>query len=130
MQCVPFQNKQDTMYGLTFCRSAAGGTIGIGAHFQNYSSTGYQSSYSIWKGQSSGFHLHIRFKPGERVTAVWIVSCKGGFFDYPYLAVSNIREHVVLKSKIISCILLSLTFRYRQARVTFMSWRHNFRKPE
>lgn len=84
------------MYGLTVCCSTAGGIIGIGAHFRHYSTTGNQSTYSIWKGQPGGCYLHIRFKSKERVITVWILPCKEGFFDYPYPGVINIYENIVL----------------------------------
>lgn len=101
MRCVPFKEREATMYGLTVCCSAAGGIVGIGAHFRHDSTAGNQSSYSIWKGQSGGCYLHLRFRSQERVTAVWIISCKGDFFDYPYLGVSNIYRNLELRSKIV-----------------------------
>lgn len=94
MRYVPFTEKGATMYGLTFCCSPSGGIIGLGAHFRRRSEVGVQSSYSIWQGQNRGCMnrgcmLHIRLKPKERITAIWVLACKGGFFDYPCLGVSN-----------------------------------------
>ncbi|CAI7617083.1 unnamed protein product [Penicillium pancosmium] len=71
------------MYGLTVACSAAGGVVGIGTHFRYYSTA----------GQSGGCYLHIRLKPKERVTAVWILFCQEGFFDYPYLGISSSEGH-------------------------------------
>ena len=89
MRHVPFMEKGATMYGLTVSCSRAGGIIGLGTHFHRYSEAGIRSSYSTWQGQYKGCILHIRLQPKEQITAIWVLSCKSGFFDYPYLGVSD-----------------------------------------
>lgn len=77
------------MCGLTVCCAVDGGVIGFGTHFRRCSEVGVHSSYSTWQGQHEGCIIHIRLKAKERVTAVWTLFYNGGFFDYPYLRVSD-----------------------------------------
>lgn len=83
--------KGASLYGLTVCCSASGGIIGLGAHLRRHSGDSDQSSYSIWQGRSNGCNLHIRLKPNERIAAIWVLSCKASFFEYPYLGVSDLE---------------------------------------
>ncbi|KAJ5113853.1 hypothetical protein N7456_002387 [Penicillium angulare] len=76
------------MYGMSVSCSAEGGMAGFGVHFRRKSGVITQHTSSIWQGTYGDCILHIRFKPEEQITAIWVIYYDG-IFDHPYLRIQS-----------------------------------------